>query len=279
MSAPGAKLAVTAPAVEAPLSGAPPAVGTGAALLSGLARGAFLGAAAWAAVGAVPALMLLPAATVAGALERYGARGGWRRVAVALGTGPLAAALALLTVLQGIYLQASLAAGPLAGGQLVAEVVQGGPADPDPGVVPAAREWLAGLPWWHSTDERAYCLLGTATLLGAILGLLTAGRLLLGVGPWRAPAGPEARVLLQVRLPGLVTLLSTVGACALGVVWGAWSLPAPPPGEPGLQGLLSLWGFAVLIGMAAPLAWGLTDLLVGLRWPSGGPWPAVTRSP
>lgn len=233
---------------------------------SGLLRGALLGLAAWAAIGLAPALMLAPAAALAGGLERWGARGGWRRLAVILGTAPLCSLLALSVVLQGLYLRTSLASGPLPAGRLVAEVFCALPADPNPVLIAPAQAWLGGLPWWRSNlDVPTYALLGTATLVGGLLGLLNAGRLLLGVGPWRTPDRPgagEEQLDLQVRLPGLVTLTSTVGACGLGVLWAALFVPEAPH-DPDLQGPLSLWGFAVVIGMAAPLAWSASDVLAG----------------
>lgn len=223
--------------------------------LPALGRGALLGAAAWAAIGALPALMLLPAAIGAGALERWGARGGWRRPAAALLVGPLAAGLALAAAYHSLYARESFLAGPLQAGQSVARALERFPADPDPTRLLVAREWLAGLPWWHARDEGSACVVATATLLGAILALLVGGRLLL------VSRNPE----LSARLPGLVTLGTAVGACALGLLWSAWLLPTPAPGDPGLSGL-SLWGFAVLVGMAGPLAFGATDALAALRW-------------
>ena len=73
------------------------------ALLASLARGALIGLATWAGVGALPALIAGPAAAAAGALERWGGRGGWRRPGAVLLTAPVVAGLAFAMAYQGLY--------------------------------------------------------------------------------------------------------------------------------------------------------------------------------
>lgn len=227
-----------------------PAETPSAILVPALGRGALLGLATWVAIGPLPALMAAPGVALAGGLERWGARGSWRRPLATFLTVPLVVGLSCAAAFQGLWARASLELGPARAGKLVSEALSALPADPEATSHPLVREWLAGLPWWRAGDDATSCLMATATLLGLILGLVVAGRLLL-VSP-----NPE----MQSRLPGLATLGSAVGACVLGLVWSAWLLPAAPPGDPGLQGL-TLWGFAVLLGMATPLAYGATDAL------------------
>jgi hypothetical protein len=239
-----------------------------------LARGLLVGGVCWLTFGGFPAfLAAISAATLAPWETWVRRRRRWgARCAATLVTWPLSAGLVVALFFQVCYAAVILDMGGPAARKAVAGAIQHLPADPEHAIYPF-HDWLSALPWhvpyWGGAS---YTLLETSALLACVLTLVTYGGVFLADSEGSSPAPARA----------LQTIGSAVGAVVIGLVWfkthgppavAIGPLNVTPPPTPARPDPVGLWGYALLVGTACPLATVVADWLNGLRPAPQAPAP------